>query len=254
MCIDREPTWGTEVYHTGLCQFLETRFSKRAAEGEILVRQDDLLVLDCSIIDFLGLQFTTCDYIKGTKGHYMPKENFLYLRKSEHMIAKITFPTPIHLLYHIIIPIHIRKSHWFPIYINLRTHGISLLKSQNYSAAVYPLQKMLIWKFFRMVCTTHAAAEAPDSLWTIPPERFIDLHPRLTNLTPRMIQTLGQGTTKDTMNIMNIIAKKMKSIWIQRGIRPETEGSRLQDPLVQPWTHIEQPLSYEQWSSQPTPP
>ena len=88
----------------------------------------------------------------------MPKENFLYFRKSERMVAKITLPTPIYLLDHIIIPIHIRKSHWFPAHINLRTHGISLLdSSQDYSAAVYPLQRMLIWKFFRMVCTTHAS-------------------------------------------------------------------------------------------------
>jgi len=70
---------------------------------------------------------------------------------------------------------------------------------------------MLIWKFFRMVWTTHAVAEAPAPLWTIPPERFVDLHPRLTNLTPRMMQTLGQGTTIYTINIMNIITKKMKS-------------------------------------------
>ena len=53
MCIDREPTWSTEVHDTGLCQFLETCFSKRAAKGEILMRQDDLLVLDCSSIDSL---------------------------------------------------------------------------------------------------------------------------------------------------------------------------------------------------------
>jgi len=247
MCIDRDPTWSTEINHTGLCQLLETCFSKRTTKGEILVRQDDLLVLDCSSIDFLGLQFTTCDYIKGTKGHYMPKEDFLYLRKSERMTAKITFPTPIHLLDHIIIPIHIRQSHWFPAHINLRTQSISLLdSSQNYSAAAYPLQKMLIWKFFRMVWTIHAVTEAPAPLWTIPPERFVDLHPRLTNLTPRMIQTLGQDTTRDTINIMNIITKEMKSSWIQRGMRPETEGSRLQDPLVQTWTYIEQPGTPQQ--------
>jgi len=118
--------------------------------------------------------------------------------------------------------------------------------SQKYSAAAYPLQKMLIWKFYRMVWTTYTVAEAPAPLWTILPERFIDLHPRLTNLTPRMIQTLGQGTTIDTINIVSIITKKMKPSWIQRGIRPETEGSRLRDPLVQPWTYIEQPGTPQQ--------
>jgi len=38
----------------------------------------------------------------------------------------------------------------------------------------------------------------------------------------------------------------MKSSWIRRGIRPEMEGSRLQDPLVQPWTYIEQPGTPQQ--------
>ena len=146
----------------------------------------------------------------------MPKENFLYLRKFDRMISKITFPTPIHLLDHIIIPIHIRNSHWFPAHINLRTQSISLLdSSQNYSAAAYPLQKILIWKFVRMVWTTHAVTDAPVPLWTNPSERFIDLHPRLT----RMIQTLGRDTTRDTINIMKIITEKMKSSWIQRGIK-----------------------------------
>jgi len=134
------------------------------------MRQDDLLVLDCSRIEVSGLQFTTGDYIRGTKGYYMPKENFLYFRKSERMVTKITLPTPIDLLDHIIIPIHIRKSHWFPAHINLRTHGISLLdSSQNYSAAAYPLQRMLIWKFFKMVWTTHAATATPAPFCTIPP-------------------------------------------------------------------------------------
>jgi len=61
-----------------------------------------------------------------------------------------------------------------------------------------------------------------------------------------MIQTLGQGTTKDNINFTNIITKKMKSSWFQRGICPETEGSRLHDPLAQPWTYIEQPGTPQQ--------
>jgi len=159
----------------------------------------------------------------------MPKENFLYLRKYERMIEKITLPTPIHLLDHIIIPTHIRKSHWFPAHINLRS--ISLL---IYSAATYPHQRMLIWKFFRMVWTTHAEVVAPVPHWTIPPERFIGLHPRLTDLTPRMIRTLGQGTKITTINIMDTTTNKIKSRWIRRGISPEIDGSRPKDPLIQP--------------------
>jgi len=215
VCIDREPTWGTEVSHNGLCKLLDTCFSTRTTEGETSARQYALLDLDCSSVDLTGIQFMTCDYIKGTEGHYMPKENFLYLRKYERMIEKITLPTPIHLLDNIIIPIHIRKSHWFPAHINLRTRSISMLdSSQIYSVAAYPHQRMLIWKFFRMVWTTHAEVVAPVPHWTIPPERFIGLHPRLTDLTPRMIQTLGQDTKITTINIMDTTTDKIKSRWI----------------------------------------
>jgi len=164
----------------------------------------------------------------------MPRENFLYFRKSERMIANTTPPSPIHLLDHIIIPIHIRESHWFPAHINLRTHVVSLLdSSQDYSAAVCPLQRMLIWKFIRMVWAMHAAT-APAPLWIIPPERLTDLHPRLTNLPPRVIRLLGQGTTQEKINIMNTSTSKMKASWIQRGISPAMVGSRLHDPLFNP--------------------
>ena len=97
-----------------------------------------------------------------------------------------------------------------------------------------------------MLWTTHAAAKAPAPLWTIPSERIIDLHLRLTNLTPRMIQTLGQGTKATTTNIMNTTTDKIKSWWIRRGISPENDGSRPTDPLIQPWTYIEQPGTPQQ--------
>jgi len=55
-----------------------------------------LLDLDRSSVDLAGIQLMTCDYIEGTEEYYMPRENFLNLRKYERMIEKITLPTPIH--------------------------------------------------------------------------------------------------------------------------------------------------------------
>ena len=90
-------------------------------------------------------QLMTDNYIIGTEGYYMPRESFLYLRKCERMIEKITPPTPIHSLDHIIIPINVRHLHWFPAHINLQTQNFSLLdSSQSYSVTSYPQQKMLI--------------------------------------------------------------------------------------------------------------
>jgi len=151
VCVEREPIWGTEVIHNRLCKFSDICFSKRTKDidpkGDTPVRQCVLPDQDRPNIDLEGIQLMTCDYIKGTEGHCMSRESFLNLRKYERMIEKITLPTPIHLLDHIIIPINIRKSHWFPAHINLQTRSISLLdSSQSYSAAAYPQQRMLIWK------------------------------------------------------------------------------------------------------------
>jgi len=135
-----------------------------------------------------GVQLMSCDYIKGTKGHYMPLESFLNFRKCERMIAKIKLPIPIHLLDHIIIPINVRDLHWFLAHMNLQTRCISLLDSSYaYSAAAYPQQKMLIWKFFKMVWTTHASTAALVPSWTIHPARFTSLHLRMTDRTPEML-------------------------------------------------------------------
>ena len=116
----------------------------------------------------------TDNYIIGGVGYYMPSESFRYLRKVERMIEKITPPTPINLLDHIIIPINVRHSHWFPAHINLHNQSFSFLDSyQEYSVTSYPLQELLIWKFLKMAWTTHVSGENPGPQWAIPPEKFI---------------------------------------------------------------------------------
>ena len=81
----------------------------------------------------------TDNYFIGGVGYYMPSESFRYLRKVERMIEKITPPTPINLLDHIIIPINVRHSHWFPAHINLHNQSFSFLDSyQEYSVTSYP--------------------------------------------------------------------------------------------------------------------
>jgi hypothetical protein len=251
VCIEREPIWGTEVTHNRLCKLLDICFSTCIKDidpkGDASVRRCALPDQDRPNIDLDGVQLMTCDYIKGTKGHYMPRDSFLYLRKYERMIEKLTLHTPIHLLDHIIIPINIRKSHWFPAHINLQTRSISLLdSSQVYSAAAYPQQKMLIWKFFKMVWTTHASAVAPVPYWTIPPERFIGLHPRLTDLTPGMIQTLGRCKQVTIRSIMDTTNDHIKTRWNRRGISPELAGIQSTDPPGQNWTELEQPGTPQQ--------
>ena len=59
-------------------------------------------------------------------------------------------------------------------------------------------------------------------------------------LTPKMIQTRGQGMKIANINIIDTTTDNIKSRWIRRGISPETDESRPKDPFVQPWTFIEQ--------------
>jgi len=68
-----------------------------------------------------GLQPMTNVYIKGKAGFYMTLESFSNSRKCEHMIAKIKFPVPIHFPNHLIIPIHVQDSHWFPAHMYVKS-------------------------------------------------------------------------------------------------------------------------------------
>ena len=108
------------------------------------------------------------NYKLGTKGHYMPRESFLYLRKYERMIEKITPP-----------------------------------------------------------------------YWAIPPDRFIRLYPRLTNLTPTMTQTLRKCPQITVSSIMEVTNDHTRTRWNRRGIRPELAGTQTTDHHGQKWTALE---------------
>jgi len=97
-----------------------------------------------------------------------------------------------------------------------------------------------------MVWTTHANAVAPVPYCTIPAERFIGLHPRLTDLTLEMIQTLGQCKKVTTRSIMYTINDQIKTRWNRRGISSELAGIQSTDPPGQNWIELEQPGTPQQ--------
>ena len=148
VCMEEEPVLGTKVVNDRLRTALDTRFSEQTGPAPGLtaaqpsrdapLRQCILPKQDGTNSVLQGLQLMTWDYIKGIAGHYMPLESFSNFRKCEHMIAKIKFPVPIHLLDHLIIPINVRESHWFPAHMNLKSRCMSFLDSScAYSAADY---------------------------------------------------------------------------------------------------------------------
>ena len=169
VCIDQELVWGTAITHKGMSKFLDICFSKDenniSPSGSDRLRRRTLLDQFSPKADPADIRLMTDNYIIGGEGYYMPSESFLYLRKCERMIEKITPPTPINLMDHIIIPINVRHSHWFPAHINLHNQSFSLLdSSQEYSVTSYPLQEMLIWKFLKTIWTTHVSGETPGPM------------------------------------------------------------------------------------------
>ena len=189
--------------------------------------------------DPANLRLMTDNYIIGAGGYYMPSESFRYLRKIERMIEKITPPTSIHLLDHIIIPINVLHSHWFPAHINLRCQNFSFLDSyQHYSMTSYPQQELLTWKFLKMTWTVHVKGAIPGPQWVIPPEKFIKLHPRLIGLTPITTQmplnSQSPGSKEAEINT------QLNREWARRGIRSERIRSQSADQLESEWIMLEQ--------------
>ena len=105
---------------------------------------------------------------------------------------------------------------------------------------------MLIWIFFKMVWTIHASTEASVPSWAIHPARFTTLHQRRTDLTPGMIQTLGQLREVSADKIMATINDQIGMRWKRRGISPGPACDQPTDPPGQYWTELEQPGTSQQ--------
>jgi len=149
VCMKEEPVWGNEVVNDKSSTALDTCFSGQtvAALGFIDVSQQsrdiplmraDLPKRHVTSSALQGLQHMSNDYIKSKAGFYMTLEGFSNSRKCKRTVAKIQFPVPFHLLDHVIIPINIRESHWFPAHMDVTFRRMSFLDSSYaYSTADY---------------------------------------------------------------------------------------------------------------------
>ena len=96
VCIDQEPVWGTAIKHEGMSKILDICFSKDknniSPSGSDRLCRRTLLDQFSPKADPAEIRLMTDNYIIGGEGYYMPRESFLYLRKCERMIEKITTP------------------------------------------------------------------------------------------------------------------------------------------------------------------
>jgi len=163
------------------------------------------------------------------------------------MVAKTQFPVPFHLLDHFIIPINVRESHWFSVHMDAKSRRMIFLDSSYaYSAADCPRQKMLLRKFYRMAWIAHAKAHAPAPSWVMHPTRITSLHPRLTELTPVMVQALGKQKDSTVDSITATVDDHIVTKWKRRGVCPWSAGDQIPDPSCHNWTQQEQPVTPQQ--------
>jgi len=97
-----------------------------------------------------------------------------------------------------------------------------------------------------MAWTTHASTDTPVPSWVVHPARFTSLHPRMTELTPVMIQTVGQYRDVTAENIMATIDDLIGTRWKRRGIAPGPIRNQPTDPSCQSWTELEPPGTPQQ--------
>jgi len=123
---------------------------------------------------------------------------------------------------------------------------IFLDSSHAYSAANRPRQKMLLWKFYRMAWKAHAKVDVPAPSWVVHPTRITSLHPRLTKLTPAMVQALGMQKDITVDNITATVDDHIVTKWKQRGVCPWSAGDQTPDPSGHNWTEQERPVTPQQ--------
>ena len=87
---------------------------------------------------------------------------------------------------------------------------------------------------------THANTAAPGPFWVIHPASLTSLHPRMTDLTPEMLQTLGRFREVTAESIFATINDQIATRWKQRGIGPGQACDHHTDPPGQNWTELEQ--------------
>ena len=73
-----------------------------------------------------------------------------------------------------------------------------------------------------MVWMTHVSTATPGPFWVIHPARLTSLYPRMTDLTPEMLQTLGRLREVIAENTFATINDQIATRWKRRGIWPWT--------------------------------
>jgi len=199
--LEEEPVWGNEVLREDMAAFLD---EMQRNNKSLSLSLEELSSLNCN-------HLTTDDFIRGRVGFYTTLQG----HECARMIKKARPPVPLHLLDHMIIPIHVGNNHWFPAHLDIKERQMTFLDSLlSYSSKCHARHEMLIWKFNRMAWERHVAKEFPPPNWHLSP---VDLTRRdnwLPKITPVMAQVLREHQ-KATVQVVtevvgNFIIEKLK--------------------------------------------
>jgi len=97
-----------------------------------------------------------------------------------------------------------------------------------------------------MAWTAHGNADAPAPSWVVHPARITLLRPRLTELTPGMVQELGKQKNMTVDSITATVDDRIVAKWKRRDVCPWPAGDQFSDPSCQNWTEREQSVTPQQ--------
>jgi len=115
--LEEEPVWGNEVLREEIAAFLDERQHNNKS---LSLSLEELSSLN-------GTHFTTDDFIRGQVVFYTALQGHQCAR----MIKKARPPVPLHVLDHMIIPIHVGNNHWFPAHLDIKDLQMTFLDSQH---------------------------------------------------------------------------------------------------------------------------
>jgi len=91
-----------------------------------------------------------------------------------------------------------------------------------------------------MAWTANANADAPAPSLVVHPARITSLHPRLTAITPVMVQALSKQKDVTVDSIIATVDDRIVAKWKRRGVFPWSAGDQFSVPSCQNWTEQEQ--------------
>jgi len=205
--LEEEPVWGNEVLRQEIevCLLVDERQRNKKS---LSLSLEELSSLD-------GNRFTTDEFIRGQVGFY----TILQEHECARMITKARPPVRLYFLDHMIIPIHVGNTYWFPAHLDIKKRQMTFLDSQHsYCSKCHVRHELFIWRFYRMAWERHVAKEFPPPNWFLSPADCTRPDNWLPGITPGMTQALKTHQKLTVQVVAEVESDFIINKWKRQGI------------------------------------